>query len=93
MNFFLMTVLALVALAAAGYAQLAIPRFTAGPAKATLTRAILIVVGLASGYVGAASYGTDLLLAVLAFLIGFGTVHVPAALILLIKREGRTGKS
>jgi len=93
MDALFLTVLAVVALAAAVYAQLQIPRFTASPAKITLTRAVLIVVGIASGYVASAGYANDRPLATLAFLIGFGTIHIPAAFILFIKRARHAGKS
>ena len=93
MNAFWMILLTLLALLLAIYAQLRIPRFTAGRQAIILTRAILIVVGIAFGYVAAASYADDRFLTLLAFLIGFGAVHVPAAFILFIKKERREGKS
>lgn len=89
----MMTVLAVVVLAAAAYAQLQIPRFTASPAKIALTRAVLIVVGIASGSVAAAVYANDSLPAVLAFLVGFGIIHIPATFILFIKHARHAGKS
>jgi hypothetical protein len=53
---------------------------------------LLLGVGTAVGALAASNF-TDPLPAVLAFLIGFGAVHVPAALILLIKRERGEARS
>ena len=86
-------VLAALLLAAAGYAQHQIPRYTATSEKIMLARAVLLAVGVASGAVSAAIYGIDTVAGLLAFLIGFGAVHVPAAFILLIKRGRGAGKS
>jgi hypothetical protein len=93
MAIFLAAFLALLLLAAAGYAQLQIPRFTAGSGKTALTRIVLVVIGIAFGFITAGPYANARLPAVLAFLIGFGAVHVPAAFILFIKRERGAGKS
>jgi hypothetical protein len=87
-----MLMLAAVSLLAAGYAQARIPRHTAGRSKVSFTRGFLAAVGIAFGLTAAAVYD-DRTAAVLAFLIGFGLVHLPAALILFFKgarREGRT---
>jgi len=80
-------------LAATLYAQHQIPRYTASPRAALLMRAGLIVLGLVFGYVAADNFGEAGVFPLLTFLIGFGAVHVPAALILFIKRAGGTGKS
>jgi len=93
MDIFLLIILASLLIAAAGYAQLQIPRYTAGKLRVILTRTILIFAGIALGYVSAAFYVNDPLLALLAFLSGFGAVHVPATVILLVKRERGAGKS
>jgi hypothetical protein len=93
MNVFLLLILALPVIAAAGYAQLQIPRYTAARLRVLLTRAILIATGIALGYVPAVIYTKDPLIALLIFLIGFGVVHVPAAFILFIKRERGAGKT
>ena len=79
--------------ATAVYAQHQVRRYTAGDRKVMLTRAVLIAVGFALGYLSAASFPNDPVLAFLAFVIGFGTVHVPAAFILFIKQERGAGKS
>ena len=84
---------AAVVLAAAIYAQHQIPRYTASPRAALLTRAGLIVLGLVFGYVAADNFSAADAPALLTFLFGFGAVHVPPALILLIKRAAGAGKS
>lgn len=86
-----MIVLTAVLLAAAAYAQSHIPRFTANARNVTIARLTLLVVGVALGYVSATVYPLTGLAAVLAFLSGFGAVHVPAAFILLIKRGRGAG--
>ena len=75
------------------YAQARIPDFTAGRAKAALTRTVLAVVGFAVGYLGVAAYPDDRLAALLAFIVGFGVVHIPAGVILFIKGQRRAGGS
>jgi hypothetical protein len=79
--------------AIAAYAQYHIPRHTAGASRVMLTRGVLIAVGIALGVLSAASFPRDPVLQLLAFMIGFGTVHVPAAFILFVKHERGTGKS
>lgn len=72
---------------AAGYAHLRIPRFSATRSGVMLSRGILILVGVAFGLVSATYYAGTNLPAPLVFLSAFGLVHVPAALILLLKRQ------
>ena len=93
MNVLPALLLAALALAAAAYAQLEVPRLTASARAALLTRAGLVVLGLVFGYVAADNLSDAGMPPVLTFLIAFGSVHVPAALILLIKRAGGAGKS
>lgn len=80
-------VLAALLLAVAGYAQHRTPFHTPTKRDALWARGLLLTVGIAFGYVLAtrytASQGQG---AVLMFLVGFGAVHVPAALILFSKR-------
>ena len=79
---------------AAVYAQYRIPQHTAGRFNVALTRLLLIVIGIAFGYVLAQTYADARgLPPVLVFLAGFGLVHLPAAIILFIKRARGTGKS
>jgi hypothetical protein len=68
----------------AAYAQLRLPEFTATPGKLWTVRCVLIAVGTGCGYVGALMY-RDPLAQILAFLVGFGLVHLPAAAILFMK--------
>jgi hypothetical protein len=86
-------ILAAAAVAAAAYTHAALPRYTAGARNVFITRTVLAAVGLASGLVAVAVYSGERLPWPFAFLIGFGTVHVPAAFILLIKRSRGSGKS
>jgi hypothetical protein len=81
-------------LLAAGYAHLELPTYAAGRRNVLITRGALIAVGIAFGWVSAATVqggGPGRML--LAFLTAFGAAHTPAALILFIKRQRREGKS
>ena len=93
MNIVSMLVLTALMVLAAVYAQTHIARYTAGAHKVRVARAVLIVVGCALGYVSARLYGSDSFTAGLAFLSGFGAVHVPAAFILLIKAGRGAGQT
>jgi hypothetical protein len=93
MNVFTLILSAALVLAAAIYAQHQIPRYTASPRAALLTRAGLILLGLVFGYVAADNFSSADGPGLLTFLIGFGAVHVPAALILFIKHAAGAGKS
>ena len=86
-------VLTFLALTIAIYAQAQIPRFTATRAGTIAARAILAVVGAGLGYVTVMLVADEDLGPISAFVIGFGAVHVPAALILLFKRAGDAEKS
>lgn len=79
-------------LAIALYAQYRIPFHTAGRRKIALTRMVLAVIGVLLGIV-AATFAPDRQTAMVAFLQGFGVVHVPAAFILFLKRARREGRS
>jgi hypothetical protein len=92
MTILLLTLGALLALIAAGYAHHAVPRFTVGSEKVHLTRTVLLVTGVATGLVAASGW-PDAAPRMLAFLCGFGLVHVPAAMILLLKRARAAGRS
>ena len=81
------TILMLIVLSAAIYAQWRLPFHTATARHALITRLMLLAVGVAFGVVVAATYtDTQGWFAVLAFLTGFGLVHVPAAAILFLKQ-------
>lgn len=88
-----MTFMATLFLALAAYAHFALPAHTAGPRKVLFTRLLLAGIGVALGLVWAAAYAGDPPLALLAFLVGFGMVHFPAALILFFKHYRGEGKS
>jgi hypothetical protein len=90
MNILFMAIICLVTLAAAGWAHLRIRSHT--PATRFISHSVLIVTGLAFGWVVAFVYTADTytqdnaLLKLLVFLSAFGVVHVPAAVILQLKR-------
>lgn len=89
------TLLALAAallVAAAIYAQRQIGNFTKGSSRIAATRLILGAVGIVFGLVSAGK-AEGALSETLVFIVGFGLVHVPAALILFIKRRRGSGKT
>jgi len=91
MTFFL-SLLAALHLAAAVYAQRRLPHYVAGVRRARALRAVLIVTGLSVGSL-ATMYAAQPHVAVLAFLSGFGAVHVPAAVILFLKQARGAARS
>ena len=93
MNPAAMIALTALGLAAAVYAQHQIPRFTASARAALATRVGLLLIGLVLGYVLADNMALSGGPAVMMFLLGFGGVHIPAALILFFKRVSGAGKS
>lgn len=78
----------LAAVSAAVYAQWRMPFHTATARHALISRLILLVVGVAFGFVMATTY-SDVRgwPSLVVFLAGFGLVHVPAAAILFLKRQ------
>lgn len=90
-----MTILIIAAalgLAGTAYAHVQIPRYVATRSGVLAARGILLVVGLAFGYVAAVTSGEPAS-RWLTFVAAFGAVHVPAALILLIKRVRQSPKT
>lgn len=87
----LILVFAALLCAVAFYVQKQIPFFTKG-GRIVIARAILLAVGVGFGLTAAANIG-NFRSRLLAFLIGFGLVHVPAAIILFIKGKRGEGKS
>ena len=87
-----LALMAAVLLALAAYAQYAIPAHTRA-GKVGLTRALLGAIGVGLGFVMALGYPGEPALALLAFLVGFGMVHFPAALILFFKHYRGEGRS
>jgi len=53
---------------------------------------MLIVIGCGMGFVSAALFPGDPGQAMLAFVSGFGVVHVPAAFILMLKHAQHSGR-
>lgn len=92
MEVLLQLVMLLFLLTGTVYAQSMIPAYTDGSGKILLARAFLIIVGIGFGLIGA-SYVQEPLPKLLAFLIGFGLVHLPAAIVLLLKGMRGEGKS
>ena len=84
---------AVVLLALAAYAQLSVPRFVAKRGNVLVTRGLLLITGVAFGYVAATTFPPEDVPPALAFLVAFGAVHFPAALILFFKRGSGAGKS
>ena len=87
MNVFLATL----AVLAAAYVHLNVSRFTTTRASTVTAHLVLAVVGSGFGYVAAITAASESLSPVVAFVMGFGAVHVPAALILLLKAARRAG--
>lgn len=92
MDMLLPALSALLLLAAAAYVQSQVPAYTRGGTRIALTRGLLAVVGIGFGLTCAA-YVSGRLPQILAFAIGFGLVHMPAAIILFIKGRRGEGKS
>lgn len=91
MNLVVLAVLALVLLTVALYAQWRIGAHTRGTARIVATRLFLALVAAAFGWtVSAGAADAERLL---VFLAGFGMVHVPAAVILFIKRRRGSGRT
>lgn len=79
-------------LSAAAYAQYRIPFHTANAVQSWVTRLILGIIGIGAGFMSAdRNQEVAGIFPVLAFLSGFGAVHVPAAFILFIKRQRGEG--
>lgn len=80
--------LTVLTLAAAAHAQWRLPFHTPTAASRWSARLLLLATGLAFGFVMAQYYlAVEGLAWLLAFLSGFGLVHVPAAFILFLKRQ------
>jgi hypothetical protein len=92
MEIALSIIVAALLLVASGYVHKKISAYTKGAAKIILVRALLIVVGIGFGFLSTAELPGHLPKA-LAFLIGFGIVHLPAAVILFVKGRRGEGKS
>lgn len=92
MDSVLLSLSALILLAVAWYVHRTIPAFTKGASRIAIARTVLVLVGIGFGLTGAIR-GEGELLRLLSFLVGFGLVHVPAAIILFIKGRRGEGRS
>jgi hypothetical protein len=88
MELLVLFIVALVALSVFGYVQVRLSVHTESAGQAAATRLLLAATGAGLGYLGAWMYQPLGGIAPwLAFFIGFGIAHVPAAFILFIKRR------
>jgi hypothetical protein len=87
-----MFVAAALLVATAAYAQYRI-RFHTVASRVALLRGVLALLGIVFGAVTTATSGAQGITALFAFIAGFGVVHVPAAIILFLKRLRHEGKS
>lgn len=92
MELLMQGILALLLLTAAVYAHRKIPVFTKGRTGIMAARAILVLVGTGFGLL-ASAYVHGSVPQMLAFLIGLGMVHAPAAVVLFIKARRGEGRS
>jgi len=84
--------MAAITLAAAVYAQTRLSRLAASRNQAWVARAVLALVGLGFGWTALIKIGHEAspAMQVAVFLAAFGLVHVPAAIILLLKTWQRS---
>lgn len=87
-----MAILAALLLAAAAYVHVRIPSFTKAGIRVLVTHVLLLLTGAGFGLLSTA-YVAGRAPQVLAFLVGFGLVHVPAAVILFVKSRRGSGQS
>jgi hypothetical protein len=87
-----LSALAALHIAAAVYAQRRLPAYVSGVRRTQVLRVVLILAGIGVGSL-AFVYASQPHVAVLAFLSGFGAVHVPAAVILFLKRASGAARS
>lgn len=87
MHTILLLLLSGITLAAAAYTHYRIPFHTANARSRWFTHLLLIIVGLAFGWVNSQRYAISGAWEVLIFLSSFGVIHIPAAAILFIKRQ------
>ncbi|HTF83816.1 MAG TPA: hypothetical protein VL987_04480 [Cellvibrio sp.] len=87
MQILALLLLTCVTLAAAVYTHYRIPYHTTNTRNRWFTHLLLIVVGLAFGWVNSQRYMLSGIEEILAFLSAFGVIHIPAAGILFIKRQ------
>ena len=78
-------VVAFVLLAAAGFAQWRLARLGYAKPGIFAIRALLFLVGAGLGFVAQTYFASPTVPPMLAFVAAFGLVHLPAAIILLLK--------
>lgn len=83
--------MAVLSLAAAIYTQYRLPFLTASRNQAWWARAILMMTGVAFGFVAVKQIGSNesSLMQLLIFVAAWGLVHIPAAIILFLKQQQR----
>lgn len=84
---------ALLMLVIAAYAQVQLGHFTRGAAATWATRALLVLLGLGVGYVFVRTSTPPPSDPTALFALGFGLVHLPAALVLMLKGIRGEGRS
>lgn len=87
MHWFSLLVMVVISLAAVVYTQIRLSRLTASRNQAWVARAALALVGLGFGWTVLVQIGqpTGSATQAMLFVAAFGLVHVPAAIILLLK--------
>ncbi len=89
----LMVLLAGLLLGVAAYAQWQIPDFVLRESTSLALRLLLVGLGVAIGFTMVRTWTGGGVPQAAVFFTGFGLVHVPAALILFLKRRRGEGKS
>jgi uncharacterized membrane protein YjdF len=79
--------LTFITLAAAAYTHYRVPYHTRNARNRWFVHLLLIIVGIAFGWVNSQRYQVTGLWELLVFLSSFGVIHIPAAAILFIKRQ------
>lgn len=83
--------LCMIALAAVCYTHWNVAQFVRGRARILGLRAFLVVLGAGVGVVMMGIPGSES--GIIGFVIGFGLVHVPPAIVLMLKRWRGEGRS
>jgi hypothetical protein len=92
MDILISAIVVIATLLAVAYTRWKIPVFTDSKRKVFLIQTILIAVGVAFGIVVSLST-TQTMQKIILFIAAFGMVHVPAAIILLVKEKRGEGRS
>lgn len=92
MDLLISAILAFATLFFAAYVHRQIPAFTNSRKKILFTRTLLVIVGIAFG-AAVSFYTTQAAQKIISFIAAFGMVHMPAAIILMIKSRRGEGRS